>query len=321
MCDPGEVLLYALSAREEVSWRNFRRYFDEVHRRIAMEGLGGGRESASGQRWQVIRKLSCLGHIDVKFDPQDITIAAAPPALAILPTLGPSEAVLCGARSPTTVAHLEEAAADAGVEVLVNSQVASSPYAPARVALRAEDSSVIRKVGKLTRLRVMAEPPARLLARISASVKDYIHGLEWSADAELNWHREDYDAERLRFQTPGETTSHVQLARYQSPITSVWRYRIWRAGESAEVRDLDWARYASLAVVSRQVLRYDEERRDVLVHFGAPLPTLLARALGLCSGLWPGDRQLDCGGRFYAFRDVPPSIFEAVAIKLGHIAK
>ena len=321
MYDPGEILLYALSARKEVSWSYFKRYFDEIHRRIAIEGLDRVRENASRQRWQVIRKFSCLGHIDVRFDPQDITIAAAPPALAILPALGSSEAILCGARSPTTIAQLEQAAAGTGVEVFVNSQVASSPYAPARVALRAEDASAIRSVGKLTRLRVMDEPPARLLARVSASVKDYMHGLEWSAETELNWHREDYDAKRLRFRTPGETSSLVRLTRYQSPITSVWRYRMWRDGESAEARDVDWGRYASLALESRQVLRYDEESQDVLVPYGAPLPALLARALGLCSGLWPGDRRLNRGGRFYAFRDVPPSIFETVASKLDQIAK
>ena len=320
MCDPGEVLLYALSARKEVSWDNFKRYFDEVRRRVVIEGLGRARENASGQRWQVIRKLTCLGHIDLRFDPQDITISAAPPTLAVLPALGSSEAILCGARSPTTIAQLEQATTDIGVEVCVNSQVASSPYAPARVVLRAKDASLIRSVGKLTRLRVMDEPPARLLARISASAEDYIHELEWSSEPEVNWHQEDYDVERLRFRTPGERSSLVRLTRYQSPITSVWRYRMWRGSESAEVHDIDWGRYALLALAPKQVLRYDQERRDVLVPYGAPLPALLARALGLCSGFWPEDRQPGRGGRFYAFRDVPPSIFETIASKLDQIA-
>ena len=317
MYEPGEVLLYALSARREVSWRNFKQYFDAVHRRVLMEEHG----NASYRRWQFLRGLTCLGHIDLKFDHEDIRVVAAPPTLAVLPGLGSTEAILCGARSPTTVEQLEQVAADCGVEVSVKSQTSANPFAPTRVALRAEDTSLIRSVGKRTRLRFMSTPPARLLARISTSVQDYIRELEWSREPELNWRREDYDVERLRFQVPAVRSSQLRLTRYQDPVRSTWLYRLWRDGESAGISDVDWGRYAILALASKRILRYDRGMRDVLVPLGAPLPTLLARALGLCSGFWPEDRQSDRGTRSCAFRDIPPSILEMATSKLGQMYK
>ena len=68
---------------------------------------------------QVLRTMSCLGHIDLHFGQDDIQVVGAPPVLAALPSRGGSKAVLCGVRSPSTVEKLQEVTTAVGVEIIV----------------------------------------------------------------------------------------------------------------------------------------------------------------------------------------------------------
>ena len=156
----------------------------------------------------------------------------------------------------------------------------------------------------------------------SASLEEYCRNLSWSAGEDLNWQREDFSVRSLRFQSAGETPPGTRLSRYQDPTTTIWRYRLWRDGQFAELEP-DWGRYAILSACSMRNLQYDPVKRDVLVPLGTPLPALLARALGLCSGYAPrtgrrsGEADPDLRISYEVFRDVPPSIFRLVADKAG----
>ena len=318
MFSNGDILLFALSAKRRVSWPVFKQWFDEVHQKGIIEGQGKVDDSVASVRWQALRTMSCLGHIDLHFGQDDIQVVVAPPALAALPSRGVSKAVLCGARSLSTVEKLQEVATAIGVKIIVGLQMASNPYVPTRVELCAESPAQFHNVAASIGLRYIDFPPARLLARVSISLQEYRRSLAWSTEADLNWRREDYDTDRLRFLPSGETAALIRLSRYQDPTTSIWHYRLWRSGEWAEV-ELDWGRYAILALSSRRVLKYDLTTRSVCVPYGAPLPALLARSFGLCSGhcstlferVSPQAKQ-----HYYKFKDVPPSVFNAVADKL-----
>lgn len=318
MFNSGDILLFAISARRTVSWPVFKQWFEEVHRKENISDQVQVDEPAPSARWQALRIMSCLGHVDLHFGQDEIQVVVAPPVLAALPERGVARAVLCGARSPSAVEKLQEAATAAGVEDIVGLQVVSSPYMPTRVELRAENPCQIHDVAASVGLRYIDFPPARLLARRSISLQEYRRSLVWSKEADLNWRREDYDTDRLRFLPSGETSPLIRLSRYQDPVTSIWRNRLWRNGEWAEV-DLDWGRYAILALSSRRVLKYDLVARIVCVPYGAPLPTLLARSFGLCSGqcstlferVSPQAKQ-----RYYEFGNVPPSVYNAVANNL-----
>ena len=318
MFSKGDILLFALSAKRKVSWPGFKQWFEEVHQREIMEGQGEVGEPVASVRWQALRTMSCLGHIDLHFGQDDIQVVVAPPVLAALPGRGGSRAVLCGARSPGTVEKLQDATTAGGVEIIVGLQVASSPYVPTRVELCAESPAQIHDVAASIDLRYIDFPPARSLARVSISLLEYLRGLAWSKEVELNWRREDYDTDRLQFLPSGEVAPQVRLSRYQNPTTSIWHYRLWRGGKCAEV-ELDWGRYAILALSSRRVWQYDLATKRLCVPYGAPLPTLLARAFGLCSGHCSTlfERvQSQAAQRYYVFGDVPPSVFNAVANKL-----
>ena len=318
MFNSGEILLFALSARRRVPWPLFKRWFEEVYQREVMEGRTDASEAAASIRWQALRTLSCLGHIDLHFGEGEIQIVVAPPALAALPGRGMARAVLCGARSPGTIDSLRDSAKAVDVDIAVRSSSDSDSYHPTRVELLAKTPSHIQDVAIGMDLLYVDVPPARSLARVVASIQEYRRERVWSREPELNWRREDFDIYRLQFRPNDGETAQIRLSRYQNPITSIWHYRLWENGESAEV-DPDWGRYSILALSSRNVLQYDPSAREVRVPYGAPLPALFARSLGLCSGHCSiQSARVSTRGmqRYYVFDDVPPSLFNAVANKL-----
>ena len=319
MFNNGDILLFALSARRRVPWPSFKRWFDEIHQLEVIDGQTRVVEPAASVRWQTLRTLSCLGHIDLHFGQGEIQIVVAPPVLAALPGRGVTRVVLCGARSPVTIETLQDLATMADVEVIVGFPSDPNPYLPTRVELVAKDPECIRDVATDMRLLYIDVPPARTLARVVASLQEYRRKLACSKEAELNWRREDFDTHRLQYRPHAGETAQIRLSRYQNPATSIWHYRLWQNGEWAEVEP-DWGRYVMLALSSRNILQYDPSIRKVRVPYGAPLPALFARSLGLCSGhcsihLEPvSNRGIQ---RSYVFDDVPPSVFNAVANKLS----
>lgn len=321
MYDNGDILLFALSAWRQTSWRQFKQCFDEIQRKYVMASGYNPSETATSHRWQALRELSTLGHIDLQFGQDGIQVSTAPPILATLPGFGMPKAVLCGARSPHLIEELQSVSANSGVELAIESQSMASPYAPSRVELHAEDAARIKSVADNAGIEYMDTPPARLLAHISISLSEYLQSLGWSNDREINWRCEDFDTTRIQFRVPSESRPRLRLSRYQNPATTVWHYRLWQGDQSAEV-DLDWGRYAALAMESQRVLHYSPTRRKVLVPNGVPLPSLLARAFGLCSGHCPTLTEIVCSnlaGRYREFRGVPPSVFNKVASKLDQI--
>ena len=322
MYECGDILLYSLSAWRDTSWSTFKKCFDEVHRRYAMTSHRVEQENAVFYRWQTLRLLSSLGHVDVRFEPQGIAVVVAPPALAALPGIGIRRAVLCGSRAPITTGTLRRAATSMGVGVSMQSQTAFSPYAPTRVEVQADSDERIRATAEAIGIPYLIRPPARTIAQVSVSLEAHCRDLSWSVAEDLNWHREDFDVRSLRFQPASEMPPRTRLSRYQDPATTIWRYRLWLDGQFAEL-DPDWGRYAILSAHSRRILQFDPTKREVIVPLGTPLPVLFARALGLCSGYAPHIFQSSSDGgsgrpvRYQAFRDVPPSIFNMVADKAG----
>ena len=322
MYECGDILLYSLSAWRKTPWTTFKKCFDEVHRRHVVTSNRQEHETAVYFRWRALRLLSSLAHVDVKFEAQGINVFVAPPALAALPGFGIRRAVLCGARSPSTLGELRKAAGVEGAAISTKAQTSLSPYAPARVEVKADNDERIRATAGRMGMPYLDQPPARSLAHVSASLEEYCRNLSWSTDEDLNWQREDFNADSRRFHAAGETPNGTRLSRYQDPNTTIWRYRLWRDGQFAELEP-DWGRYAVLSACSIRNLQYDPAKREVLVPLATPLPALLARALGLCSGYAPRvggrSRETDPDLRtpLEVFRDVPPSIFRLVADKVG----
>ena len=319
MYDNGDTLLFALSAWGRLTWRAFRRCFDEIQRRTLAASQAELEDNVTGSRWRAIRELSALAHIDLHLVSNQPQVVVSPPTLATLPGHRHPRAVLCGARSPELVNRVEVLAKRNSVEILVESQAAASPYSPARILLRANEPDLFRQIAESANIRHLSTPPARLLARVSTSLQDYCRDLEWSDQPEINWPKQDFNVGDLRFHTSTAPGDQRRLTRYQNPSTTLWEYRLWQDNQSATVAP-DWGRYAALAFSSRKVLLYDPDSRSVTVPHRAQLPALLARAFGMCTGYCP--RNVDATsplpeGSHHEFTSLPPSLFNAVASKLG----
>ena len=122
----------------------------EVQRKSATTTDYDPTETATGHRWRALRELNTLGHVDLELSTNNIQVHIAPPVLAALPGLGAPRAVLCGARSPNFIEGLRTESQNAGVETVIESQLAASPYAPAHVELRTEDAARIKTVAVKT---------------------------------------------------------------------------------------------------------------------------------------------------------------------------
>ncbi len=254
------------------------------------------------------------------------TILVAPPILAALPGSGMRKAVFCGARSPKLVSDLRKAAKASGMNMLVQSQSKSSAYAPSRIEIQSISAHGLEALAERVKISYVSTPPARTILSVCGSLADYITTLSWSCEDELNWSNEDFDTDNLRFTTRIGTPVAPRLSSYQNPANYQRKYWFHRYGEHAEV-DPDWGRYAVLAMKGRRVVSYDEQTKSVLVPLGAPLPVLLSRALALCSGCAPRiphdskeprrRKSIPCE----IFRDIPPTIFQAVMKLIEEVPK
>jgi hypothetical protein len=113
------------------------------------------------------------------------------------------------------------------------------------------------------------------------------------------------------------------LIRYTDPKRGINLHMLRSSERYAEI-ECEWGRYALLNHFGINVLVYDERQFILGVPASAPLPAVLSRALGLCSGKtarrlprasisWPTleTRAIDL------FTSVPPPIAELVATRTG----
>ena len=323
MFDNGDVLLYALSSWRSISWYQFKRWCDEIQR-TKMNSIEIKGQSVSGTyyRWEVVRVFSTLGHIELEMKPSKISVHIAPPVIASLPMIDSHRAVLCGARSPALIEEIQSESRKVGIEVLIHSQSDVNPFAPCVVDMRAENRHQFEQLSKKTRIPYPNASSARSLVHAAVPLNELRQRLDWSNKRDLNWPRMDFDTESLRFR-PFDETSQPQplLSTFRNPISSIPYHRIRNNRVSAEV-NLDWGRFLVLAAHRKRVLTYSREKRTVEVPIGVPLPTLLSRALGLCSGRSPDvieGENLASTRRHLVYKNVPPSVFDRVAEKLNQI--
>jgi hypothetical protein len=323
MRDPGDILLFALSAWRNVSWASWKRAFDAVQREAGATPLADAPLERS--RYLALTTLDQLGHVDADFS-DAARIFVAPPVLALLPLPGYPRAVACGSRSPQTAAALRAACQELGASTTTTSLSAIVPYAPARIEVQAESPEILKRLADSAGVHISDVPPAWALSAFSGAVDDYLAALSWTSEREINWPRSDFDPVRLSFGHPLEGVAETRLSSYRDPTTARRVFRLWRGARSAECEP-DWGRYAVLRWRGRSVLAYDDEAFVAAAPWGAPLPPLFARALSLCAGkpplpVEPGAAE-DCGlprRGFNLYVGVPPDVLGAVAAKVGQSA-
>ena len=328
MREPGDILLYALSAWKQTGWSAFKKAFDEIYLiRLSTEEIRDA-EPVHFERSRALRTLATLGHCDVDFSgTPSITIAV--PVLVSLPYRGLPRALLCGSRSPTTVETLQKVCNESlqSVRIVLESQRKRSAYAPCRIEIEAESHAALEHASETLNISWMETPQSWLFAEANGSVAEYVAQLEWSSQAEVNWERQDFDPLRFAFVpargTAGGTQVGMRLSRYLNPVNQQWEYRLIVDDRSANV-DREWGRYAVLNANRKGALLYDKNSGSAGVARGAPLPIFIARALALCLGYAPRfiaarfvQSTIPEQYGFDVYDGVPPDVIDVIAAKLG----
>ena len=326
MSNDSDQLLYVISAKRELSWLYFKEIFDYLYAiHTTSISLDIDKNRIKAKRFRTIRALDSLGHCDFDFSNDGSKVYVAPSVLVRLPCAGFPQAILAGARSPTTIQQLSDACQSVGhhINLEVIEQASELVLASKRVVVQVEDVRELDAIANFLKISFRETPSAWSLLHFAGSIDDYLATLQWSNDTELNWQRQTFDPSFLQFRSLQETESNIRLSRYSHPSRNTKIYYLWQDGQCTQI-DPDWGRYIVLKALRMNVLIYDRRRFIMAVPASAKLPRLLERALTLCSGYIATyveklpSTQLEIHG-FNLFRAIPPQIAEMVATKLGQI--
>ena len=315
MLREADALLHAVSAWGTASFARFAEAVD-----VLLVG-GMATDLASQDLYQVRRRamqtLDALGHCEAIFRTGELIIASAPPTLALLPLPGLPQAILCGARSPSTIDVLQRACGDVTITV---EEHGLSIFEPIRVVFQARQVDDLRNLATNAGLNFDDYPASFGLIAMSGTVAEYMGSLKWEVITELNWERWDFDPRQPRFRRSTDERPSVRLTRYTHPKLGQ-RFRFWRGSESAQVTDPSWARYAIFRAQGQTVLAYHDDGQLLVAPSDAPLPRLLARALTLTAGhaAVPSEHRIPSlqTTRLDEYRGVPSTMFNHLSVLLG----
>jgi hypothetical protein len=310
----GDLLLYVMSAKRDMSWAVFKRTFDILAAKEVAEY-----ESAAIARSVVLKSLDGLGHCEVLNHDGDLRVVAAPSVLVRLP-LKRNVAVLAGARSPETLETVSSVASEFGMRVESTAQYGElSQLVPERVSVSADGESSLAECATKLSVPYSEVPPAWAIAQMSATLNDIVGNLNWAEAPELNWPRTDFDPEYNSFKETGNSRASFRITRYLDPTRNIFRCYVWDGVLCAPI-DADWGRYMALQRAGFGVLYFDQRLNLLAIPRTVPLPRLLARSVSLCSGsiAHPLRSRLGKGPLdFVIYELVPQVVAEIVAAKVG----
>ena len=244
-------------------------------------------------RW-VLDELSALGHIEF---PEPNRWYSAPPVLAGLPTRPghQHQALLCGARTRGVTDSLVSAAKDVGGHVIRLPQ----PPAPDTIRVTTPTASALGRLAHLAQLPLQHNTALALLACLP-SIREWPRTpcvmVQGRVDAVLRFSRS-----RLRW-----VPSTLQEATGRCGFFSI--KRSWDRVFILKTTPSDCARIdpraGQIAAIPRmRALTWDRATRSLGFPARLQPPTLIARALTLCSGTAP-----TLEGGFLRFPEIPPDV-------------
>lgn len=271
---------------------------------------------------QTIQSLSALGFCE--FDFLNRAVYMCPPSLVSVPSFGLPSAILTGARSPGLINRLKAAvlARRDKVEVLMQANPGNMPDLIKIDSLDLE--TLVEIADECGISHRIGAPVACDLASLSCSLDDVRAVLKFRKKPELqSFERRTFSASRLDFLKSLEASEHsYRLVEYKPPYGSRL-YWIWDGEQEAEV-GREFGQYLVLNRENQNVLLYDGKSNKMGVPIKVPMPTLLARAVALCSGVMPLksmnplDREGSPAKHFiFEYPNVPKAIAMMVAEKLG----
>lgn len=322
----SDELLYAMSVDVSLRLERFYERFRAVYHPVITPSQEERRPEVNIRR-QVMRLLEAFGHCEIDYASRRIYML--PATMVLLPSPGSPRALLTGARVPDLVTKLREAInqADGDAELVQESQGQGNVSLPARIVIEAVDRPSIAAIchrAQIDHDLDHDQPAAWRISHLSTTKHQIEEGLSFAERQEPNWPKRVFSVERLRF-VRGQFSDDrpVWLAEYRNPTDNQYLHWLWKHAARAEV-ERDWARYLVLAYQEKHVLLWDEGSRQLAVPVTVPLPTLLARAATLSSGLQPAivtttyaTAAVPEGHPMLVYHDVLPDIAAVIARTLG----
>ena len=293
----SEELIFAMSSKGEMKVEEFYTLLNSVF-------VGGFDEEETvgiDLRREVIRFLDSLGYCE--FDFKSRRVFMCPPSLVRLPGAGLPKVLIVGARIPKLVHALKEAVRrEDGRALFLSLPVRPMGVEiPPLICIEADSKETLKRISNSCGIKCDVDSSAAWqLCNLSDSIDDVRGKLtfmnrNWSAQS-----LKEFDVEKLRFVTAMEKHEHC-LTDTVHPITNQHHHWLWEESEAAEI-GRDWGRYLALAYQGKRVTLYDHRHQQFAVPALVPLPSLLARAASLCTGIPPSIARTRAEG----IVDIPP---------------
>ncbi|MDA8142732.1 MAG: hypothetical protein M0T81_01970 [Thermoplasmatales archaeon] len=307
-------LIYAMSTLGEIKLEDFYALLNSITIAEIREEESLGMDF----RQHIIRLLDSLGYCEFDFEKRKVFMC--PPSLVRLPSPGLPKAVLVGARNPSLINNLKSAVRmEYGNAIFYN--IPQRRFAidiPALICIEADKIETLQKISESCRINSDLKTPASWkLANTSEELRVMKNSLNYTA---RNWSSQPlkvFDIDRLKF-IPASEEKEDSLTDFLSPITKQHVHWLWSKSGAAEVGK-DWGRYIALEIAKRRVIIFDENSLQLAIPSWVPLPTLLARALTMSTGLPPDNVRT--GNQ--AIADIPSNypmqVYSGVEHSLAHL--
>lgn len=321
----NDLLLIALTAKRSISWRTYKDMLDNA---IAVLDPGlleqHWTENAKTLRYQILRSLYDLGHIDYAFNRGKGKIWVTKACACIIPTAGEVQALLIGARSSNTYPSLLSVSKRLSRITLNIESPSSLPLLPSRITVSASSIELLKDYCQAAHLQINSDHASWALANMAGTTSDYLETLSWHTLEATTDQAEVYSAELFRFSKSNSQNESCMytLSKHLDSRRNREYFLMWHSGQCAEV-DLDWGRIIALNARKVNFLKYDKRRFRLSHPIGMQLPKPYSRALVLCSGILPSRVEIkverDESELSIVYHLVPPQLAELISSKLDQI--
>lgn len=332
-----DIMLSFLSSSGKLSFSNYFKVFEQI---ISTHNHADKFTNINYMKYQSIRYLEYLGHIDVDYNNQKIFINKSQVILIPNRKFVGRQAILIGARFPGLVEDLIKICHDIRIKIdIENSTFAGSGLdfiipQVIRLSVQGEqnDSYGERKIKKLCDELKILFHHSKLLQPLflitSSKMEDYENRLIEEDGRDYEWARFIFDPENLHFKIgSGDFNRDLCLLKYYFTNYNI-RYKLWLDGKCyCDNNNLnkgvepDWGRYFILFKLKKDILLYDDNSDSLAVPVSVPLPRFFNKALVMMSGYIP-ERKKICGITYDIYTNLIPTLTQNIFSQLGqHIKK
>jgi hypothetical protein len=280
----NELILW-LSARVQGSWEQFKSAVESLHlpdeepaaAELPEEDV---RQGGLPLHQELRLMLERLGHAEFFAAGCEGGWRIAPPIWAVSCVQGPLTAVLCGARTLPLLERVRTAQL-ASVQLVIE----ENPAWPTVYRLSADHAGDLATAASITGIAAQFDAPRTILCAIPPE----FHDGEEIAELPLgpDWIVQRFDVESLRWKASSREEGCLArdgLFRFRLPYQR--RHFLRRRRRSFEMEGAA-AKYVLLRRHRRNVFQYSAAAKECVVPATCRPPTLVERALILCSGLLP----------------------------------